>query len=174
MDTGDAEKRVRELREIIEYHNYRYYSLQDPEVSDQEYDLLLKELVDLETAFPHLQSTESPTQRVGAPPASEFARVTHSYPMLSLQNAFDEEELLEFDRRVRKMLGLDALEYVAEIKVDGVAVEVIYNGGVLDKASTRGDGYVGEDITSNIKTLKDIPLTLYCVNDTCPNTFTHS
>ncbi len=160
MDTGDAEKRVRELREIIEYHNYRYYALQDPEVSDQEYDILLKELVDLETAFPHLQSTESPTQRVGAPPASEFARITHSYPMLSLQNAFDEEEVLEFDRRVRKMLGLDAVEYVAEIKVDGVAVEVIYNGGVLDKASTRGDGYVGEEITNNIKTLKDIPLAL--------------
>jgi DNA ligase (NAD+) len=160
MDINDVEKRVKELRKTIEYHNYRYYSLQDPEISDREYDLLLRELMELEMEYPHLQTPDSPTRRVGAPPAQEFARVTHSHPMLSLQNAFDEDEVLEFDRRVRKMLGLDAVEYVAEIKIDGVAVEVIYRNGVLDKASTRGDGYVGEEITNNIKTMKDVPLML--------------
>ncbi len=160
MERYDAEKRIEELKKIIEHHNHRYYSLQDPEISDAEYDLLLRELVELEEEFPHLKLSDSPTMRVGAPPVSEFARVRHSLPMLSLQNAFGEDEIFEFDKRVRKMLALDTVEYVAEIKVDGIAVEVIYVDGVLENASTRGDGYTGEDITNNIKTVKDVPLTL--------------
>jgi DNA ligase (NAD+) len=160
MQRYDAEKRIEELKKIIEHHNHRYYSLQDPEISDAEYDLLLRELVELEEEFPQLKLSDSPTMRVGAPPVSEFDRVRHSLPMLSLQNAFAEDEIFEFDKRVRKMLALDTVEYVAEIKVDGIAVEVIYADGVLEKASTRGDGYTGEDITNNIKTVKDVPLTL--------------
>lgn len=160
MQRYDAEKRIEELKKIIEHHNHRYYSLQDPEISDAEYDLLLRELVELEEEFPQLKLSDSPTMRVGAPPVSEFDRVRHSLPMLSLQNAFGEDEIFEFDKRVRKMLALDTVEYVAEIKVDGIAVEVIYADGVLEKASTRGDGYTGEDITNNIKTVKDVPLTL--------------
>lgn len=160
MDINKVEKRAEELREIIEYHNYRYHTLQDPEISDREYDLLVRELLELETAFPRLQTPDSPTRRIGAAPSDEFNRVTHSHPMLSLQNAFDVDEILEFDKRVRNILGLDRVEYVTEIKIDGVAVELIYKNGVLDKAATRGDGYVGEDITSNIRTVRDVPLVL--------------
>lgn len=157
-----AAKRIEELRRRIEHHNYRYYVLDDPEISDSEFDRLMHELQALEAAHPELVTPDSPTQRVGARPAQGFAEVRHVVPMLSLDNAFSEEELRDFDRRVRERLGDvgDAVEYCAEPKLDGLAVSLLYQDGVLVRAATRGDGRTGEDITLNIRTVQSIPLHL--------------
>lgn len=159
--TEDIQKRAAELRELLHRHNYAYYVLDDPEISDAEYDRLMRELMDLERAYPQLVTADSPTHRVGALPLDKFETVTHALPMLSLENAFDEEEVLAFDQRVRRFLNTDfPLVYTAEPKIDGVAVEMVYEQGQLTEASTRGDGYRGELITANIKTIKTVPLSL--------------
>jgi len=163
MVPEEVRKRVEELRREIEYHNYRYYVLNDPVISDAEYDALMRELEELERQYPELITPNSPTQRVGAPPLEEFGTVEHRIPMLSLSNAFSEDEVREFDRRVKRFLGLGLsheIAYTAEPKIDGVAIEVIYENGLLTVGATRGDGYRGEDVTQNIRTIKMIPLYL--------------
>lgn len=161
MRKEEAAKRTEELREQLNYHNYRYYVLDDPEISDAEYDRLLRELQHLEQEFPELVTPDSPTRRVGAPPLEAFQTVTHTVPMLSLDNAFGDDEVREFDARVRRLLGSTGeVEYVVEPKIDGVAVELVYENGIFTVGSTRGDGYVGEDITQNLKTIRSIPMRL--------------
>ncbi|MBW2259941.1 MAG: NAD-dependent DNA ligase LigA [Deltaproteobacteria bacterium] len=157
----NVKKRIVELRSSLHRHNHLYYVVDEPEISDAAYDRLMQELIDLETACPEFIEPDSPTQRVGAPPLEKFETVPHTIPMLSLENAFDEEEVLAFDERVRRFLKTDlAVLYTAEPKLDGVAVEVVYENGRLVEASTRGDGYAGELITPNIKTINTIPLVL--------------
>lgn len=154
-------QRVADLRSAIEDHNYRYYVLDDPRIPDAEYDRLFRELQQLESEFPELASDESPTRRVGSSVETSFAEVVHRIPMLSLDNAFSEDELRDFDRRVRERLGTeDGVEYVCEPKLDGLAVSLHYEHGLLTRAATRGDGYAGEDITANIRTIPSIPLKL--------------
>lgn len=160
MTREEAKKRIEELRRLIEYHNYRYYVLDNPEISDEEYDKLYRELVLLEKQFPEFLTPDSPTQRVGAPPAKEFATVTHEVPMLSLDNAFTEDEIRAFDQRVRSSLNVHHIEYFCEHKLDGLAVSLLYENGLFVRGSTRGNGYVGEDVTANLKTIKTIPLRL--------------
>jgi DNA ligase (NAD+) len=157
----DVKNRVAKLRGALHWHNYLYYVLDEPEVSDAQYDRLMRELTDLETAYPELIKPDSPTQRVGAPPLEKFETASHTVPMLSLENAFDEEEVLAFDQRVRRFLGTDSqLFYTGEPKLDGVAVELVYQDGRLTEASTRGDGYTGEVVTANIRTIRAVPLVL--------------
>lgn len=154
---AEAERLRRELTQ----HNYRYYVLDDPLISDAEYDGLFRQLVDLETRYPELHDPLSPTQRVGAPPLTEFAQVRHVIPMLSLGNATSREEMQDFQERIQRFLKHDkAIEYVAEAKIDGVAVELVYQNGKFTTGSTRGDGVVGEDVTQNLKTVRSVPLTL--------------
>jgi DNA ligase (NAD+) len=152
--TGRAEQ----LRSEIEHHNYRYYVLDDPEITDAGYDRLFRELVGLETAHPELITPNSPTQRVGARPLPQFASVSHGTPMLSLNNAFSEEDVAAFDRRVREGLVLETVEYVAEPKFDGLAISLRYDGGIFAQGATRGDGQTGEDVTPNLRTIRSIPL----------------
>jgi len=154
------EQRAEKLRERIRYHNYRYYVLDDPEIPDAEYDRLLRELQRLEQQHPELITPDSPTQRVGAQPLSAFGEVRHEVPMLSLDNAFSDEELGEFDRRVRERLGVEVVDYTAEPKLDGVAVSLLYEHGQLVRGATRGDGSSGEDVTQNVRTIQSIPLRL--------------
>jgi DNA ligase (NAD+) len=149
------------LREQIRHHNYRYYVLDDPEVSDAEYDKLQRELEALEAQNPQIITADSPTRRVGAAPSERFATIKHRRPMLSLANAMDVEEMREFDQRIKRLLKSDAdIEYVAEIKLDGLAVELVYENGLLRTGSTRGDGENGEDVTQNLRTIRSIPLSL--------------
>ncbi|GBC59230.1 NAD-dependent DNA ligase LigA [Desulfonema ishimotonii] len=149
------------LRKALHHHNYRYYVLDDPEISDAEYDRMMRELMALEEAHPELDSPDSPTRRVGAPPLSEFPKVQHTIPMLSLDNAFNDGDITDFDRRVRKLLETgDAIRYTAEPKLDGLAVELVYEKGRLVMASTRGDGVTGEVITDNVRTIRSVPLVL--------------
>jgi DNA ligase (NAD+) len=155
-----AAQRVAELRQEINYHNYRYYALDDPVISDAEYDQLMQELRQLETQYPELLTPDSPTQRVGAAPASAFAQVQHRQPMLSLANAFDPEGVAAWYRRVKNLLDGAEFEMVCELKIDGLAVSLIYENGVLVKGATRGNGYIGEDVTQNLRTVHSIPLTL--------------
>lgn len=156
----DIADRAALLRTTIEYHNYRYYVLDDPEVPDAEYDRLIRELENLEQAYPQLVTLDSPTQRVGARPLPAFREVVHRIPMLSLENAFDEQEVIAFDRRIRERAGLAEVEYVAETKLDGLAVSLLYESGRLAQAATRGDGTHGEEITQNVRTIKSVPLRL--------------
>src|SRR5581483_3102183 len=150
------------LRELISHHNYRYYVLDDPEITDAEYDALMRRLEALEAAHPELRTPDSPTQRVGAAPSEKFAVVAHRQMMLSLANAMDAGEMREFDARIKRFLRSDAeIEYVAEVKLDGLAVELVYEHGRLTVASTRGDGLHGEDVTANIRTIKSVPLRLH-------------
>ena len=161
MASEAIKKRVEKLREEIEYHNYRYYILDRPEISDAQYDRLMGELEKLEKDYPELRSPNSPTQRVGASPLEEFEIVRHTIPMLSLANAFDETEARDFDKRVKKFLGTsEEVEYVAEPKFDGLAIELVYERGQFVVGSTRGDGVNGENITQNLRTIKTIPLQL--------------
>ncbi len=153
-------ERAARLRGLIERYNYRYYVLDDPEVPDAEYDRLMAELRTLENDWPELVTPDSPTQRVGAAPLSAFGQVRHEVPMLSLDNAFTDSEVEDFDRRVREQLELEAVVYAAEPKLDGLAVSLRYQDGVLVRAATRGDGQIGEDITQNIRTIRSIPLRL--------------
>ncbi len=159
MDRSLALKRIYELRDLIEYHNRRYYQLDDPEISDHEYDLLMRELSGLEERFPDIDRSASPTQRVGAAPLEKFSTVTHLTPMLSLANAFSEEEVAEFDERLKRLLGIQAeIDFVAEPKIDGVAINLIYEKGLFTIGSTRGDGFTGEDVTLNLRTIRTLPL----------------
>jgi DNA ligase (NAD+) len=148
------------LRHRIRYHDHRYYQLHDPEISDAEYDALFRRLEALEAEHPDLVTPDSPTQRVGAAPSTEFRTLPHAVPMLSLQNLTSAEELAEFDERVRRLLGRDAVAYVCEPKLDGVALELVYEDGGLTHAITRGDGRVGEDVTANVRTIRTVPLRL--------------
>lgn len=157
----DPHNRLQELRDLLHFHNHRYYVLDDPQISDAEYDRLMRELVVLESQYPDLITPDSPSQRVGGAPLDAFAPATHTVPMLSLDNALSEEEFLAFDERTRRTLGTaDEIGYMCEPKLDGLAVELVYERGILVQGSTRGDGYVGEDVTLNLKTIKTIPLKL--------------
>jgi DNA ligase (NAD+) len=157
----DVAREVDELRRQLHEHNYRYYVLDDPLIADAEYDALFQRLVELEAAHPELVTPSSPTQRIGAPPLAKFETVRHSVPMLSLTNAGDRDQVREFEERITRMLGRpDPIEYVAEPKMDGVAVELVYEKGVLTVGSTRGDGVHGENVTQNIKTIRSAPLVL--------------
>ena len=159
MERAKSLKRIKELRELINHHNRRYYQLDDPEISDAQYDLLMKELVELEEQFPDIDRTDSPTQRVGAAPLDRFKTVSHLSPMLSLSNAFTEEEISEFDERVKRFLHTqEELHYVAEPKIDGVAVNLVYEKGLFVVGATRGDGFTGEDVTQNLRTVRALPL----------------
>ncbi|MBM3335319.1 NAD-dependent DNA ligase LigA, partial [Candidatus Sumerlaeota bacterium] len=154
-------KRVEHLRNQIEHHNYRYYVLNQPEISDREYDMLVRELEELEGRYAELRSLHSPTQRVGEKLTEGFATVTHAVPMLSISNTYSQEELRDFDDRVKRLLGLSGeIEYVVELKIDGVAVSVGYEGLLLVSGATRGDGIQGDDITANIRTVRSVPLRL--------------
>ncbi len=156
--------RIDELRREINEHNYRYYVLDQPSVSDAEYDRLMRELMRLEEERPELVTPESPTQRVGAAPAAAFESYAHRIPMLSLSNAFGAEELVAFDQRVKRNLGLESdapVEYVAELKIDGLAISLTYENGRFTRGATRGDGFSGEDITANLRTIRAIPLALH-------------
>jgi DNA ligase (NAD+) len=155
-----AAQRVQQLRDQIRVHNYRYYVLDDPLIPDAEYDRLLRELQALEAEHPELVTEDSPTRRIGATPLSEFGEVRHEVPMLSLDNAFDDDELADFDRRARERLKVEEIDYTAEPKLDGLAVSLLYERGMLVRGATRGDGTVGEDITQNVRTIKSIPLHL--------------
>ncbi|MGI6605016.1 MAG: NAD-dependent DNA ligase LigA [Firmicutes bacterium] len=158
--TGDVKERVAELRRQLEYHNWRYYVLDDPVISDSEYDRLLRELSRLEEQHPELVTPDSPTQRVGGAPRAEFGSVVHRVPLFSLANAYSEQELLDFDRRVREFAGEAEVEYVVELKIDGLAVSLTYENGVFVQGATRGDGVTGEDITANLRTVRALPLRL--------------
>ncbi|MDD9979978.1 MAG: NAD-dependent DNA ligase LigA, partial [Gammaproteobacteria bacterium] len=165
MESENAAARVAVLREAIRNHDYRYYVLDDPEIPDHEYDRLMRELERIEAEHPDLLADDSPTQRVGAAPAESFAEAVHHVPMLSLANAFDEDEVRAFDRRVRERLneeedGAIALDYTGEAKIDGVAISLVYEEGKLVRGATRGDGARGEDVTANVRTIKAIPLKL--------------
>src|SRR3990167_4067445 len=154
-------KEILRLRQEIEKHNRHYYVLDDPLISDAEYDHLFRRLLELEKKY-DLVSLDSPTQRVGAPPLENFATVRHTLPMLSLNNANNQEEMEEFEERIRRFLkSSQPIEYVVEPKIDGVAVELVYDQGRFVVGSTRGDGINGEDITLNLKTIRSIPLTLH-------------
>ncbi|MEP1266026.1 MAG: NAD-dependent DNA ligase LigA [Marinobacter sp.] len=157
----DVISRAGELRDTITEHNYQYYVLDDPRVPDAEYDRLFRELQDLEAQYPDIVTPDTPTRRVGASVETTFEEVVHRIPMLSLDNAFSDEELRDFDRRVKDRLkASDDIEYVCEPKLDGLAVSLHYESGVLTRAATRGDGYTGEDITANIRTIPSVPLRL--------------
>jgi DNA ligase (NAD+) len=154
-------EQAKELRAALHRHNYRYYVLDDPEISDAAYDRMLRKLKRLEAQYPQLVRPDSPTVRVGAPPLEKFDSVAHSIPMLSLDNGFNDEEILEFDRRVRRNLSVSGnIIYTAEPKMDGVAVELIYENGRLVTAATRGDGQTGEVVTANVKTIQTVPLVM--------------
>ena len=155
------ERRATELRELLDRYNYRYHALDDPEVPDAEYDRLMVELRDIEARHPDLSTPDSPTQRVGSAPLAAFGTVRHLIPMLSLDNAFSEEEVRDFDRRVRERVGLErVVRYSAEPKLDGLAVSARYEAGVFVQGATRGDGETGEDVTQNLRTIKALPLKL--------------
>jgi DNA ligase (NAD+) len=160
MATANPQKRVAELREKIEKANYEYHILDQPTISDEAFDALMRELQSLEEAHPELVTPESPTQRVGATPSARFAPVRHAAPMLSLSNAFDLEELRAFDQRVRRLLGRDDVGYVCELKIDGLAVNLTYADGKFLQGATRGDGLVGEDVSANLRAIRSVPLTL--------------
>ncbi len=161
MTKAQARKRIEELRRLINYHNRRYYVDNEPEISDREFDELMAELERLERQFPDLDDPNSPTHRVGGEPLEEFETVTHSEPMLSLQNTYSESEVKEFDRRVRRLLRTSSpVGYVVELKIDGVAIALRYRSGALVQGITRGDGYRGDDITANLRTVRSIPLVL--------------
>ncbi|MEH6940586.1 NAD-dependent DNA ligase LigA [Bacillus sp. JJ722] len=157
MDVTTAEKRVAELHNILNQYNYEYHVLDNPSVPDAEYDQLIHELIAIEEQFPKLKTPDSPTERVGGAVLDAFQKVEHQTPMLSLGNAFNEADLLDFDRKVRQGIG-DNYSYVCELKIDGLAVSLMYEEGLFVRGATRGDGTIGEDITANLKTIKSIPL----------------
>ncbi len=158
MDKDAAAERITQLRNIIEYHNNRYYQQDNPEIADHEYDRLMRELQELEILYPDDNLASSPTQRVGAAPLNKFSSAEHLYPMLSLANAFSPEEIIDFDARIKKLAAVDNITYVAEPKLDGLAVNLLYENGRLIRGATRGDGITGEDVTQNLKTISTLPL----------------
>ncbi|HEY1342512.1 MAG TPA: NAD-dependent DNA ligase LigA, partial [Bryobacteraceae bacterium] len=154
----DPAREIEKLREELRHHERLYYVLDQPEISDAEYDALMRRLQDLETSHPELLTQDSPTQRVGGKPREGFIKVRHSSPMLSLDNALNEAELRDFDRRVRDLLGGDEFRYVAELKMDGLSMAAHYRDGQFQQAVTRGDGTTGEDVTENARTIRSLPL----------------
>ncbi|MFA6639720.1 MAG: NAD-dependent DNA ligase LigA, partial [Defluviitoga tunisiensis] len=156
----DVKERYEKLKSEIEEHNYRYYVLANPIISDEEYDKLFKELLELEKKYPELKAPDSPTQRIGGIVLDEFKKVPHSVPMLSLDNTYNEVDILEFHERVLRNLNRSQIDYMSELKIDGVSVALRYSNGILNQGITRGDGITGEDITENIKTILSIPLRL--------------
>lgn len=162
----DAKERAATLRETIRHHDKQYYVLDQPEVSDAEYDALMRELQGLEKQYPQLVAADSPTQRVGAPPREGFVKMAHLSPMLSLDNAFSDGDLREFDRRVRERADLETVDYVAELKLDGISMAVHFVDGLMTRALTRGDGYTGEEITENARTIRSLPLRLNSTSGT--------
>ncbi|HUN55512.1 MAG TPA: NAD-dependent DNA ligase LigA [Smithella sp.] len=154
----DYKERIAGLRKTIEYHNKRYYQQDAPEISDSEYDLMMRKLQDLEKRHPEEYSAESPTQRVGAAPLAKFASFNHPSQMFSLANAFSHEEIIEFDSRIKRLAGAENISYIAEPKLDGLAVNLIYENGIFTQGATRGDGTTGEDVTQNLKTISELPL----------------
>ena len=160
MEGGEARKRAEELRKAIEYHNYRYYVLDDPEISDAEYDERMEELHTLEETFPDLVTPDSPTRKVGAKPREELGIVEHETPMLSLQSIQKEEDFRHFWSSCLERLDVDRMNVVGEPKYDGVSIEIVYDQGEMVTASTRGDGTTGEDVTDNVRTLKEVLLRL--------------
>jgi DNA ligase (NAD+) len=164
----EAHARATALRDQINYHNHRYHVLDDPAITDAEYDRLMAELIALETEYPELVTPDSPSQRVGAAPLDAFDSHEHRLPMLSLGNAFSTDELREFDARIRRFLKLDAveqIEYVCELKIDGLAVSLTYEQGRMTVGATRGDGFHGEVVTQNLRTIRSLPLRLHSTND---------
>jgi DNA ligase (NAD+) len=159
MDLQNAQQKVNELRDLLNQYGYEYYVLDQPSVPDAEYDRLMRELIDMEEKFPELKSADSPTERVGGAVLDMFEKVVHEIPLLSLGNAFNESDLKDFDRRIRQVVGED-FSYVCELKIDGLAVSLRYTDGLFIQGSTRGDGTIGEDITSNLRTIKSLPLRL--------------
>src|SRR2546426_11810380 len=155
---ASVEKEIEKLRDEIRYHEHRYYVLNDPEIPDFEFDKLMRRLEELERQPPELATPDSPTQRVGGQPAEEFPKVRHAVPMLSLDNTYSVEELRDFDRRVRELSGRSKIEYVGELKLDGLSMALTYEDGVLTHGVTRGDGTEGEDVTANVKTIRSVPL----------------
>ena len=156
--TDESRVRAEQLRSRIEQHNYQYYVLDDPKISDAEYDGLFRELLDLETRYPELTTPDSPTQRVGGKPIAAFRQVRHEQPMLSLNNGFTDDDVFAFDKRIREASGLDDVEYSVEPKFDGLAVSLRYENGKLARGATRGDGTTGEDVTQNVRAIKAVPL----------------
>ncbi len=157
---------IEKLRDEIREHDYRYYVLAEPSVTDFEYDRLMRKLIDLETQHPELVTPDSPTQRVGGQPTKTFRQIRHPVPMLSLSNTYSEQELRDFDRRIRNLLGEEKYEYVSELKFDGVALRLVYEKGSLALAATRGDGETGDDITANVRTIRAVPLRLKMSRET--------
>jgi DNA ligase (NAD+) len=157
---SNAKKRIDELRTQIDYHNRKYYLDASPEISDRDFDRLLEELKSLEVQHPELATADSPTQRVGGAPIDGFVTVRHREPMLSIDNSYSADDLREFDRRVRKLLPDTAVTYVVELKIDGVAMSLTYEGGIFTVGATRGDGEQGDDVTHNLKTINEVPLRL--------------
>jgi DNA ligase (NAD+) len=160
MSSSAPEKKIEALREKIRHHEYRYYVLDDPEISDADFDKLMNELKSLEAGHPELIVPDSPTQRVGGKPREGFVKAKHSSPMLSLDNAYSEEELRDWERRVRELSGRTDLEYMCELKLDGMSLALRYSDGRLERGITRGDGSVGEDVTANVRTVRSIPLVI--------------
>ncbi|MCF8236392.1 MAG: NAD-dependent DNA ligase LigA [Bacteroidales bacterium] len=159
MNKEEARQRIEQLRKELEEHNYRYYVLSQPTISDYQFDKMMEELMELEKQFPEFEDLNSPSQRVGGDITKEFETVKHKYPMLSLANTYSEQEVTDFDKRVKKIIG-EGVEYVCELKFDGVAISLLYREGIMQQAVTRGDGYQGDDVTTNVKTIKSIPLKL--------------
>lgn len=158
MDKDTAEKRIAELRKTIEHHDHLYHQLDTSEIGDHEYDLLKRELFELETLYPDDNLASSPTRRIGAAPLKKFASLKHPSPMLSIKDAFSEKEILDFDSSVKRLLETNEVSYVTEPKIDGLAVNLIYENGVFSRGATRGDGETGEDVTQNLKTISTLPL----------------
>jgi len=156
----EAKRRIEELRKEIDHHAHKYYVLDDPEISDVEYDRLMEELTELEDQYPELKTPDSPTVRVGLRPIDSFKEVVHEYRLFSLDNTYSEQEVTQFDKRIREALNVDSVQYVCELKIDGLSISLTYEGGLLLRGATRGNGFVGEDVTENIKAIKSIPLRL--------------
>ena len=160
MSSSAIEKKIESLREKIRQHEYRYYVLDDPEITDADFDALMNELKQLEAQHPRLILPDSPTQRVGGKPREGFVKAKHSSPMLSLDNAYSEEELRDWERRVHELSGRSDVEYMCELKLDGMSLALVYSGGQLERGITRGDGSIGEDVTLNVRTVRSVPLSV--------------
>src|SRR6266700_710259 len=158
--TKHIQDEIESMRDEIRHHEYRYYVLDDPEIKDEEFDRLMNELKKLEAAHPTLVTPDSPTQRVGGKPREGFVKVPHSSPMLSLDNTYNEEELRDWERRVHELSGRSDVDYVCELKLDGMSLALVYEDGVLVRGVTRGDGSVGEDVTLNVRTVRSVPVSI--------------
>src|ERR1700734_3171172 len=156
----NPEKQIESLRDTIRHHEYLYYVVDQPEISDGDFDKLMRQLKDLEAEHPKLITADSPTQRVGGKPREGFVKVPHSSPMLSLDNTYSEEELRDWERRVHELSGRSEVDYVCELKLDGMSLALIYEDGKLVRGITRGDGTIGEDVTLNIRTVRSVPLSI--------------